>query len=68
MALNNNIFFVSNPSRMLDGLWQIMQDSEIDLPDMLIFVPNRRAVRSVEKMIVEKKGWGGNFAENCSAW
>ena len=41
---------------MLDGLWQIMQDSEIDLPDMLIFVPNRRAVRSVEKMIVEKKG------------
>ncbi|MBR4806735.1 MAG: hypothetical protein IKZ64_02835, partial [Alphaproteobacteria bacterium] len=56
MALNNNIFCVSNPARMLDGLWQVICESGIDLSKILIFVPSRRAGRSIEKMIVDKVG------------
>ncbi len=56
MVSNKNIFCVSNPAKILDGLWRVMKESNIDLTDMLIFLPNRRAVRSVEKMIVEKIG------------
>lgn len=56
MASNKNIFCVSNPAKILDGLWTVMDESGIDLTDMLIFLPNRRAVRSVEKMIVDKVG------------
>ena len=56
MVSNKNIFCVSNPAKILDGLWRIINDSGIDLTDMLIFLPNRRAVRSVEKMIVDKVG------------
>ncbi len=54
--LNNNIFNVSNPMKMLDALWgQISQYSD-DFSKILIFLPSRRAIRSVEKMIVEKAG------------
>ena len=56
MVSNKNVFCVSNPAKILDGLWQLMTESGIDLTDMLIFLPNRRAVRSVEKMIVTKVG------------
>lgn len=56
MESNKNIFCVSNPAKIMDGLWRIMCDSGIDLSDMLIFLPSRRAVRSVEKMIVERSG------------
>ena len=56
MVSNKNIFCVSNPNKILDGLWQIIQNSHRDLSDMLIFVPSRRAVRSVEKMIVARVG------------
>ncbi len=56
MALNNNIFCVSNPAKILDGLWKVMVESGVDLTNMLIFLPNRRTVRSVEKMIVDKVG------------
>ncbi|MBO4746306.1 MAG: hypothetical protein J5613_04540, partial [Alphaproteobacteria bacterium] len=56
MALNNNVFCVSNPARMLDGLWHIICESKIDLPNILIFVPSRRAARTIEKMIVDKIG------------
>lgn len=56
MALNNNVFCVSNPARMLDGLWHIICESKIDLPNVLIFVPSRRAARTIEKMIVDKIG------------
>lgn len=41
---------------MADALWQVMSDSNVDLADMLVFLPSRRAVRTVEKMIVEKMG------------
>lgn len=56
MGLNNNIFYATNPARMSDALWQLMMQSGVDVPDMLIFLPSRRAVRTVEKMIAEKSG------------
>ena len=56
MVLNKNIFYVSNPARILDGLWHVISESKLDLSDILIFLPNRRAVRSAEKMIVNHMG------------
>lgn len=42
--------------KMLDALWgQIAQYSD-DFSKVLIFLPSRRAIRSAEKMIVEKTG------------
>ena len=56
MALNNNIFYATNPARMADALWRVMVESGGDVADMLIFLPSRRAVRTVEKMIAERSG------------
>lgn len=56
MLNNNNIFSVSNPARMSDALWRVMSESGVLINDMLIFLPSRRAVRTVEKMIAEKSG------------
>ncbi|MBQ7289908.1 MAG: PD-(D/E)XK nuclease family protein [Alphaproteobacteria bacterium] len=56
MALNNNIFYATNPARMADALWRVMVESGVDVADMLIFLPSRRAVRTVEKMIAERSG------------
>ena len=56
MASNKNVFYATNPARISDALWQVMSESGVDVADMLIFLPSRRAVRSVEKMIAEKKG------------
>ncbi len=53
---NKNIFYATNPAKISDALWQLMVASGVDVADMLIFLPSRRAVRSVEKMIVEKSG------------
>ncbi len=54
--LNKNIFNVSDPMKMLDALWgQIAQYSN-DFSKVLIFLPSRRAIRSVENMIIEKIG------------
>ena len=53
MELNNNIFCATNPAKISDALWHLMMDSGVDVADMLIFLPSRRAVRSVEKMIAE---------------
>lgn len=41
---------------MADALWQVMTDGGADITDMLVFLPSRRAVRSVEKMIVARMG------------
>lgn len=41
---------------MLDALWWLLQDSKVPLEKTLIFLPSRRAVRSVEKMLVKKSG------------
>ncbi len=54
--LNKNVFNVSNPSKMLDALWGEIAQYKNDFSRVLIFLPSRRAVRSVEKMIVEKIG------------
>lgn len=56
MESNKNIFCVSNPSKIMDGLWHVITESHVDLSDVLIFLPSRRAVRSVEKMIADKMG------------
>ena len=41
---------------MLDALWGEIAQYKNDFSRVLIFLPSRRAVRSVEKMIVEKIG------------
>lgn len=56
MALNKNIFCATNPARVSDALWHLMCDSGVDVADVLIFLPSRRAVRTVEKMIAQKSG------------
>ena len=53
---NNNVFNVSDPSKMLDALWGEIAQYKDDFSRVLIFLPSRRAIRSVEKMIVEKMG------------
>lgn len=53
---NNNIFNVSNPMKMLDALWGMIAQYSDNFSDVLIFLPSRRAIRSAEKMIVEKIG------------
>jgi inactivated superfamily I helicase/RecB family exonuclease len=56
LVSNKNVFYATNPARISDALWQVISESGVDVADMLIFLPSRRAVRSVEKMIAEKKG------------
>jgi len=41
---------------MADALWRVMTDGDADIADMLVFLPSRRAVRTVEKMIVTRMG------------
>lgn len=43
---------------MMDALWQLIcaGGGAAHLADMLIFVPSRRAVRAIEKMLVDKMG------------
>ncbi len=41
---------------MASALWQIISNSNVNIADMLIFLPSRRAVRTVEQMLVEKSG------------
>ncbi len=56
MASNKNIFYATNPGHMLDALWQTICESGVALSNILIFLPSRRAVRSVEQMLVAKNG------------
>ena len=51
---NKNIFNVSNPVGMLDALWGLISPYKNDFSRVLIFLPSRRAIRSVERMIVKK--------------
>ena len=53
---NNNVFNVSNPVYTLDALWNMISQYKHDFSNVLIFLPSRRAVRSVERMIVDKIG------------
>ena len=52
--LNKNVFNVSDPSKMLDALWGEIVQYKNDFSRVLIFLPSNRAIRSVEKMIVQK--------------
>ena len=54
--LNNNVFIVSDPAHTLDALWYILEKYKQDFSDVLIFLPSRRAIRSVERMIIKKIG------------
>lgn len=54
--LNKNVFNVSDPSKMLDALWGEVAQYKNDFSRVLIFLPSNRAIRSVEKMIVQKIG------------
>ena len=56
MASNKNIFAPTNPAHTLDALWKIIDASDVALENTLIFLPSRRAVRSVEQMLVQKYG------------
>ena len=56
MASNKNIFFPTNPAHTLDALWHIISSSNVPLSDILIFLPSRRAIRSVEQMLAQKNG------------
>lgn len=47
---------MSNPVYMLDALWNMIAQYRHDFSNVLIFLPSRRAVRSVERMIVDKVG------------
>ena len=53
---NKNIFNVSNPAYIIDALWHMIEIYKNDFSRVLIFLPSRRAVRCVERMIVEKIG------------
>ena len=41
---------------MSDALWKLLASSGVELSRVLIFLPSRRAVRTVEKMLVQKSG------------
>lgn len=56
MASNKNIFFATNPAHITDALWHLIDTSGVALQDILIFLPSRRAIRTVEKMLVKKHG------------
>ena len=45
---------MTNPGHMLDALWRVIESANVSLQDCLIFLPSRRAVRSAEKMFVDK--------------
>jgi inactivated superfamily I helicase len=55
-VLNKNIFNVSDPTHITDALWSMIEKHKNNFSDVLIFLPSRRAVRGVERMIVEKIG------------
>lgn len=56
MVSNKNIFYATNPAKMIDALYWLLDKSGVSLSDMLIFLPSRRAVRSVEKYLVDRVG------------
>ena len=41
---------------MMDALFRVMDASGVDMRDMLIFLPSRRALRSVERALVKRVG------------
>lgn len=56
MASNKNIFFATNPAHITEALWKTLEATNVALSDTLIFLPSRRAVRVIEKLLVKKCG------------
>ena len=54
--LNKNVFSISDPTHILDALWKMIAQYKDDFSRVLIFLPSRRAIRSVERFIVDKIG------------
>ncbi|MCL1785748.1 MAG: PD-(D/E)XK nuclease family protein [Alphaproteobacteria bacterium] len=54
MKRKANIFCASNPAKLSDALWHIL--SGADFSNDIIFLPSRRAVRTVERMIAGRAG------------
>ncbi|MDR2413319.1 MAG: PD-(D/E)XK nuclease family protein [Rickettsiales bacterium] len=50
------IFCASNPAKLPEALWELIKRDSNDFSDHVIFLSSRRAVRVVEKMLVEKNG------------
>ena len=53
---NKNVFYATNPGRMIDALGRVLDSAGVELKNMLIFLPSRRAVRSVERYLVKRAG------------
>lgn len=56
LASNKNIFYATNPARIVDALWQLVTAPGAALQNTLIFVPSTRAARTVAQYILEKSG------------
>ncbi|MCL2339136.1 MAG: hypothetical protein FWC51_04260, partial [Proteobacteria bacterium] len=57
MPDKKNLFCASNPARLIDALWRVLTDgNHTDFADDIIFLPSRRAVRTIEKMIADHAG------------
>ena len=54
MIGDKNIFCASNPAKLADALWALLDGR--DFTNDIIFLPSRRAIRTVERMIVERAG------------
>ena len=52
----NNIYNVSNPSEILNILWDRIKSYSDDFSKLLLFLPSRRAIRSFEMLIVKNVG------------
>ncbi len=52
----NNIYNVSNPSEILNILWDRIKSYSDDFSKLLLFLPSRRAIRSFEMLIVKNIG------------
>ncbi len=54
MVLNKNLFCASNPSMLCEVLWSFLSDR--DFSSDVIFLPSRRAIRTVERFITARCG------------
>lgn len=52
----NNIYNVYNPSEILNVLWDRIKSYSDDFSGLLLFLPSRRAIRSLEMLIVKNIG------------
>ncbi len=51
-----SVFSTTNPSKILDALWDLAKRADHNYINDVIFLPTSRACRAIEKMFVEKIG------------